>query len=255
MFHHRFTVPLVACLYLAGTASAAAKAQPPQEAPAQEAFANAHLLLTTDWLAEHGGDKGVTIVDARSSKDFAAGHVAGAVHLSPADTYNPEVRGNIGSAEQIATLLSTKGIAPSTHVVIYDGGRSVAAARVFWTLEVYGHAKVSVIDGGIAKWKAEERKLTTESSAPSPVKYGPGSPQPRISTLDQVLDDIEHPKAVMLDARSINEYKAGHIPGAVGVEWSSNYTSGDVPVFKSPSELLKLYGDQGVTLDKRVHAY
>ena len=48
---------------------------------------------------------------------------------------------------------------------------------------------------------------------------------------------------------------AGRSPAAVRIAWTQNYTDGDLPVFRSPAELIALYRDQGVTSDKRVHAY
>ena len=89
----------------------------------------------------------------------------------------------------------------------------------------------------------------------TPVEYVIGTRPRRLSTLDQILEDVEDPDVVMLDARSSREYEAGRIPAAVHIEWMRNYSADEVPVFKSPGELRKLYGDRGVTADKRVHAY
>jgi thiosulfate/3-mercaptopyruvate sulfurtransferase len=227
----------------------------PQDAVDADGFANPELLVTTAWLAEHGADDGVVVVDVRSSKDFEIAHVPGAVSIPSSATYDPAVRGNIGSKEQVAALLGAQGIAATSHVVLYDGGRSTAAARVFWTLEVYGHARVSVVDGGLAKWLAEERATSTEHPVTTPVEYAVGSRPERLSELDQLLEDVEAPDVVMLDARSSGEYEAGRIPAAVRIEWLQNYSDDEVPVFRSPAELRKLYADQGVTSDKRVHAY
>lgn len=255
MFQLRPANPLLLLLLLFSGPLTIANTVSIQESKKKVAFANPHLLVSTDWLAEHRGDKGVVVVDARSAKDFEGGHVQDAVNISTSDTYDPNARGSIGPAEQIAKLLGSQGISPSTHVVLYDGGKSTAAARVFWTFEVYGHGKVSVLDGGLAKWKHEERDLTKDATKVAAVKYEVGANPGRLSTLDQMMEDLESEEVVMLDARSTGEYDAGRIPAAVRIEWFHNYTSGDVPVFKSPEELLKLYGDQGVTSDKRVHAY
>ena len=98
---------------------------------AREAFANAHLLLSTDWVHEHATDGGVTIVDVRPAEQFDAGHIPGAVNIPTSATYDPAARGSLGSTEQIATVLGAQGIGAATHVVLYDGGKSTAAARVF----------------------------------------------------------------------------------------------------------------------------
>jgi len=240
---------------LLGFSAGTAGALPCQDEETRDAFANPHLLVTTAWLAEHGHDAGVVVVDARGAKDFEAEHVPGAVSIPTSATYDPALRGNIGSRELIAACLGAQGIAASTHVVIYDAGRSTAAARVFWTLEVYGHGRVSVVDGGFAKWRAEERETTGATAAVTPVEYAIGSEPGRRSTLDVILEDVEDEGVVMLDARSSREFEAGRIPAAVHIDWTRNYTADKAPVFKSPAKLLALYADQGVTPDKRVHAY
>jgi len=250
--------PLAALLLsttMLGFTASADGAWPGQDEATKAVFANPQLLVTTAWLAEHGRTAGVVVVDVRGAKDFEAGHVPGAVSIPTSVTYDPESRRNIGPPELIAALLGAQGIAASNHVVIYDAGKSTAAARVFWTLEVYGHKQVSVVDGGFAKWRAEKREMTGAPTAVTPVEYVIGSQPGRRSTLDQVLEDVEDPGAVMLDARSSREFEAGRIPAAVHIEWARNYTADEVPVFKSPGELLELYADQGVTPDKRVHAY
>lgn len=255
MFHFKSVLPLMRSLLIVGVALPAALALPPQGIEKKIPFANPHLLISTEWLAEHGRDAGVTVVDVRKAADFEAGHVPGAINIATAATYAPKARGSIGTPKQIAALLGSKGIGARTHVVLYDGGRSTSAARVFWTLEVYGHARVSVLDGGVAKWKHEKRELTSELSAVSKVEYEIGARPQRCSTIDSMMDDLEDPDVIMLDARSKREFDGGRIPQSVRIEWMQNYTAGDVPVFKTPAELFKLYADQGVTADKRVHAY
>jgi len=225
------------------------------EKPEKVSFANPQLLLTTDWLAEHGKDKGVVIVDVRDADNYAAAHVPGAVHLRAAETSDPESRWSIGSAKHIAELLGARGISAASHIVLYDGGKSTAAGRVFWVLEVYGHARVSVIDGGFTKWRAEKRDTTKEVAKATATEYKIGARTRKLSTGEVLLADVGKADAVMLDARTKREYTSGRIPHAVRIEWTENFTAGEVPVFKSPADLMRLYSDQGVTPDKRIHAY
>ncbi len=249
MLHSRHLHCLFAFLVLLATTSTA------QAEKQVDGFANPDLLVSTGWVAAHGGDKGVVLVDVRSEKDFANQHIRGARNIPTSSTYLPGSRAVVGSQTQLAKLLGAQGIRPSSHVVLYDEGRSTSAARVFWTLEVHGHALVSVLDGGFAKWLAEERALSMELTEVEPVGYKSRQQLERLSTLDQVLEDVENPEVVMLDARSTREYDSGRIPRAVRIEWTQNYSADKVPVFRSPAELRKLYADRGVTKDKRVHAY
>ena len=73
----------------------------------------------------------------------------------------------VGQPEPIAELFGHQGIDENVHVVVYDEGVSTAAARVFWTLEYYGHPRVSVLNGGFAKWQAESREESSEASTRS----------------------------------------------------------------------------------------
>ncbi|MFT5051666.1 MAG: thiosulfate/3-mercaptopyruvate sulfurtransferase [Chlamydiales bacterium] len=221
----------------------------------QKGFVSAHLLVSTDWVAKHASDDGVTVVDVRPTEEFDAGHIAGAVNIPTSATYDPAARGSLGSTEQIATILGAQGISAATHVVLYDGGKSTAAARVFWSLEVRGHASVSVLDGGFAKWQADGRGTAGDPTAVTPVEYAASASPRGMSTKNLILEDLEDPDVVLLDARSSREFEAGRMPAAVHIEWTRNYSDDEVAVFRSPDYLRALYADQGVTRDKRVHAY
>ncbi|MAB81015.1 MAG: hypothetical protein CMJ89_16840 [Planctomycetes bacterium] len=221
-----------------------------------EEFANAHLLVQTDWLHQHMGDVGLCVVDVRSARDYASGHIPGARNLPTEETFASKgPKGQIGSVEQLGKLFGARGIDDNVRIILYDEGRSTAAARVFWTLEVHGHRNVSVVDGGFAKWKAQERAITRDRPKPTPAIYKVGQPSKALATMEAVLEDVGDPDAIMLDSRSKREFKRGRIPQAVHIEWTENYTSGDPSIFRTPQELKLLYTSAGVTPDKRVHAY
>jgi thiosulfate/3-mercaptopyruvate sulfurtransferase len=220
----------------------------------QDAYANPELLVTTAWLAEHATDEGVVVLDARDAGQYADGHVPGALSFPTSETYDPKRNGDIAPPAELAKRFGAHGITAATRVVIYDEGRSTSAARMFWTLEVCGHRNASVVDGGFVKWKAEDRSITTEDATAKPGGFEVAAPNARLSTKDAILEDVGDEGTVMLDSRSSREFNSGRIPEAVHIEWLANFT-GDVPVFLAPAELHALYADQGVTPDKRVHAY
>jgi thiosulfate/3-mercaptopyruvate sulfurtransferase len=225
----------------------------PWAAPQDEdvRFANPELLVSTDWLVANLAAEGVRIVDVRT-KDFEDGHVPGAVHLSVSDTFDPAgPNGIVGKPEAIAELLGKRGIDRDTHVVLYDEGRSTKAARVFWTLEYYGHARVSVVDGGWAKWQAEKREVAKKGWEARRLEYEL-APQPQhLSTVDRLMDGMG--AVAVVDARSDREWDAGRVPGAIHIDFVRNFTDDKVAVFKSPKELAALYAD--VPRDVEVHSY
>lgn len=255
-------VATVIALCVRGPAATAGSTQDPEGPPQEEhaakrkSFANPELLVTTGWLAEHTAVADLRIVDARDAGDYRRGHLPGAVSIPRPSTFDPEgPRSRVGPPELIAELFGSQGIDEKVHVVIYDEGLSHAAARVFWTLEHYGHPQVSVLDGGIVKWRAEGRPTSKEVPAFEPVVFTVKAAPQTLSTKAELLEDVGDAEVVMLDARSSREYFNGRIPGAVHIEWTQNFTGGDAPVFKSPKELTELYESAGVTREHRVHAY
>lgn len=256
-----FVAVLLAAFILSGCGPAAA----PTPTPAVEVgFANPQLLVETDWLAEHLKDADLRIVDARKAEDYQAGHIPIAISIPRPTTFDPEApKGIIGQPEQVAALFGGKGIDEKVHVVVYDEGKNTAASRVFWTLEYYGHPRVSVLNGGFKKWEAEGRELTTEEPEITPATFTAKTDASKLSTKEQILEDIGEAGVVVLDARSPEEYRGedirtkrgGHISGAVNIDWRENFTPGEVPVFKSAAELTQLYEAAGVTKDKLIHAY
>ena len=67
--------------------------------------------------------------------------------------------------EQVARVMSAAGIGPGVRVVAYDDASGSTAARLWYLLRAHGHDEVAVLDGGIARWRAEGRPLSTEDAA------------------------------------------------------------------------------------------
>jgi thiosulfate/3-mercaptopyruvate sulfurtransferase len=255
-----FAITVLVALVLSGC-----PAVTPTPTPAVEiGYANPELLVETDWLAEHLDDPDLRVVDARKADEYKAGHIPGAVNIPRSATFDPEApKGMVAPKEMIEEVFGSKGISNETRVVIYGIGKDKDAARIFWTLEYYGHTNVSVLNGGFKKWQAEGREVTVEEPEIAPTTFTV-SPNPALlSTKEEILEDIGKADVVMLDTRSPAEFRGedlrakrgGHIPGAVLVDWVENFTVEDVPVFKSAAELTKLYEAAGVTKDKLVHVY
>jgi thiosulfate/3-mercaptopyruvate sulfurtransferase len=95
----------------------------------------------------------------------------------------------------------------------------------------------------------------------SPAVFTPRPDESLRATVEYVLEAMSRPDVVVLDVRSDGEWtgandrgnqRAGHIPGAVHIEWTNNVTAGDVRCFKDPDELRAMFEAAGVTPDKEV---
>src|SRR5439155_1708208 len=125
--------------------------------PAALAVAADHpLLVTPAWVAERLGRADVRIIDLSDAEDYARGHIPGAVHLDFTDTRPQASEGvfRAPTAEEGRRLFARLGITPDTTVILYDDGGGLHAAWLFLVLDVLGHPRVSVLDGGSQRWRA-----------------------------------------------------------------------------------------------------
>src|SRR3954454_19567669 len=132
-------------------------------------YANPQLLATPAQLAgELESARTPLVIDLRPPEDFAAGHIAGAVHLdlwgvSLIDTDPAPLRAFMWMIDH---LLNSRGVDASTPVVLYDEQSGMRAARAFWFLEYFGHERVQMLDGGFGAWVGEGLPVTRDAQAP-----------------------------------------------------------------------------------------
>jgi len=231
----------------------------------------ADVLVSTEWVAEHGRDPNVRLVEVDvDTKAYDTGHIPGALgwnwHTDTQDT----LRRNIPTPEQLQDLLQRSGISPDTTVVLYGDNNNWFAAYALWLLKYYGHNDARLINGGRTKWIAEGRELTTDVPTYPAAKYTVKQPNKDIRALrDLVLDNVNKAGSVLVDVRSPKEFsgellapenlpqegaqRGGHIAGAINIPWAQAVA--EDATFKTPDQLKALYSGKGVTSDKNVIAY
>jgi thiosulfate/3-mercaptopyruvate sulfurtransferase len=193
----------------------------------------------------------------RGREAYAAGHIPGAVFLD-LDTDLAAAGGGRGSPlgrhpwprpDQVERVLRRAGVGPETTVVGYDDQAGAYAARLWYVLRAYGHEKVAVLDGGLAKWIAEGRPLDNAIPHPPPGAFV-ARPRPGAVVDKHQVSRARAAAALLLDARAPQRYRgeaepidprAGHIPGAVNAPYAANLTQGPEPLFRSPAELRAHY--------------
>jgi len=231
--------------------------------PAAAAAEGGHLLVDAAWLLAHLNDADLRVVDMTDAKDYRRGHIPGAVHLRLEDARVKVAAGGyrLPTAEELAQVLGGLGIGPDTHVVIYDDNGGLDAARFFFTLDVFGHRTVSILDGGLPAWRRQKLSLTTETPRVARSAYRPALVADRVAGAEWVRDHLTDATVALLDTRTAAEYagkdvrakRGGHIPGSVNVEWQRNLRPDGT--FKSREELAAMYAAQAVTPDKTVITY
>jgi len=245
---------LVAAASLCAVFSAAAASYP-----------NLQFLVEPAWLAKHLKDKNLRIVDMRTdSKGYdEEGHIEGAVYLSVSAIRMPVETGGfrLPAKSEGEKILGGLGITPETMVVIYDEAGGLNGSRLFFTLDVFGHKKMALLNGGIQGWKAAGLPLGYEVPKIAPRSYRAKVDAEKVASAAWIVHNLKNPRLALVDARSAKEFrgedvrakKGGHIPGAKNIEWIENLRADKT--FKSADELRSLYEAQGATPDKTVVSY
>jgi thiosulfate/3-mercaptopyruvate sulfurtransferase len=229
------------------------------------------VLVTTDWLAEHLNHDGVVVAEVDENPDlYDEGHIAGAVKLHWRDDLQDPVERDLVDKPTFERLLSERGIANDTTLVLYGDKNNWFAAYAYWYLKIYGHRDVRILDGGRQKWADEGREFTTETPEPQQADYEANERDESIRTYrDSVRAQIGQQSKALVDVRSPQEYagdliappgyeqegaqRAGHIPTAASIPWATAVR--DDGTFKSADVLRELYEGKGVTPEKEVTAY
>jgi len=192
----------------------------------------------------------VIVIDARGKEAYDKGHLSGAICISPEILVSEEpVPMTLPSKTQFEKVMSDNGISPDSTVYIYDNNGGVSASRVWWTMRVFGHEKVRVINGGesaLVKAKASLTAETTQLPATSYVAKEANTEM--VASFEEVQALANEPKegTVLLDVRSAAEYAEGFIPGAVLYPHTQNLykdgtfmSSRDIGLFYKDAEIKK----------------
>lgn len=207
---------------------------------------------------------------AIGAKNYAAGHIPGAVYLD----FDRYVTGKVSKGtgrhpmpdrETFRKSMEHFGVRSDRQIIVYDQGGLGFATRLWYELRWIGLESVAVLNGGLKVWKKDKYPVTAALTEPSadgriPSDLLPLEKPVEMKTIQQNQTTQEY---LDIDARSnarfhgIGEtidHTAGHIPGAVSRPGSENFDAEGR--FKNPTvlreEFLKLLN--GRTPDKVIHS-
>lgn len=226
---------------------------------------NLPLIVEPEVLEKHLSDPGIRIVDLCRYDIYARQHIPGAVHLDYVKLIRnaPPIMGLLPDTKDLSAVLGELGIGPETHVVAYDEEGGGKASRFLWTLDAIGHTHISLLNGGINAWASERHRLDNTVLAVAnttyPVKYASDA----IADQAYILTHLKQPSTCLLDCRTPSEFsgalrraeRAGHIPGAINLDWVLAMNQARNLRFKPNNELHTLLQQRGITPDKEVIVY
>jgi thiosulfate/3-mercaptopyruvate sulfurtransferase len=227
-------------------------------------------LVDTAWLAAHLGAPDVKIADAtwflptlarRARQEYTEAHIPGAVFFDIddiADEASP-LPHMLPDAVKFSSRMRRLGLGDGTRIVVYDNNRYSASARAWWMLRLFGHPEVAVLDGGLAKWRAEGRPVTDEPVTPKAAHFTPRQNNLLVRDLEQMRANVLSRREQVVDARSHGRFagtepepraglRGGHMPGSVCLP-HLELIAPDGTLLPGP-ELRRRFGAAGVDVNR-----
>jgi thiosulfate/3-mercaptopyruvate sulfurtransferase len=213
-------------------------------------------LVSTEALAAHLDDPRWVVFDCRHDlarpdagrEEYLKSHIPGARFMHMDEDLAGPLTGRNGrhplpDAAAFAAKLGAAGVGPDSQVVAYDAQGGASAARLWWMLRWLGHDAVAVLDGGLGKWRREERPETALLPRITSARFEPRV-RPLAVDVGFVASHVRNEAVKLVDARSAERYRgdaepidpvAGHIPGSVNRFVGENLATGSV--FKPAAQL------------------
>ena len=229
-------------------------------------------LVSTEWLANEMGASDLRIVDCTKHlpgtgrdplAEYEAGHIPGAVFMDLADltdTANP-VDNMLPPAEKFASRMQSLGLGDGSRIVLYDDSAVKTSARAWFMLKMFGAHDVALLDGGIAKWKAEGRPLAQGKEQLRHRHFTAWQDDSNVRTKADVLANLHSKAEQVVDARGAARWSgaepdprpgiaSGHIPGSLNVPFTALYSADGT--FKDPAGIKAAFGAAGVDLTQPI---
>ena len=232
------------------------------------------MLVSTQWLSQCLDQSDLVVLDASlhlpsagrdPGAEFAGGHIPGARFLDLASLHDPSssMPGKVPDAPRVRSRLGQLGVGPDCRVVLYDDSDLHTACRAWMLLTIMGMPNMAVLDGGLAKWRAEGRPMAqgghegierVAARALSPDRS-------RIRSKSQMADNLTLHEEQVVDARdpgrfsghtvdTVHNLPGGHIPGARNVWFAQLFN--DDGTFLPEAELAQRFRAAGIDPEQKI---
>ena len=230
-------------------------------------------LKSTSWLYENINR--VKVLDAtwhmpnsnrNAFEEFQENHIEKTIFFDLDKNSNqkvslPHMLPELGEWEKIVSKL---GINNNDHIVIYDNSDVLSASRCWFTFLYFGHDinLVSVLDGGLKKWKLENRPLSKEIVSFVETIYKASKNNNLVVNLDQVEKNILKKEFCLVDARGEKRFKGlieeprknlkkGNIKGSKNLPFAK-IINPENNTFKKKEELEKIFLNHDINLNEKL---
>ncbi|GAO40382.1 putative 3-mercaptopyruvate sulfurtransferase [Sphingomonas changbaiensis NBRC 104936] len=227
-------------------------------------------LVSTDWLEKELNAFDLRVVDATwlmpgegdAAAAYEQAHIPGAVFMDLAELADSHssLPNMLPSAEKFASRMQSLGLGDGSRIVIYDQSPYKTAARAWWMLRTFGAHDVAILDGGLAKWRAESRPVESGKPNVRHRHFTAWADSKGVRSLDQMKANVGSKAEQVLDARGADRFagqvaeragvQPGHIPGSKNLPYTQLFNADGT--YKRGDDLRRAFEQAGIDLDKPV---
>jgi thiosulfate/3-mercaptopyruvate sulfurtransferase len=227
-------------------------------------------LVTTRWLADELGANDLRVVDATAFlpehrrdalREYEACHIPGAVFMNLDDLVDTTAAfaNTLPSAERFASRMQSLGLGDGSRIVVYDDSPIHSSTRAWFMLTMFGAQNVALLDGGIAKWKAEGRPCAQGREHLRHRHFTVWSDERQLRSKAQMFANLSSKAELVVDARGAGRFtgdvpetrpglSSGHIPGARNLPYASLFAPDGT--WKTPDGLRAAFTAAGIDLTR-----
>ena len=229
-------------------------------------------LVNTNWLEKNLNE--VKILDASwhmpntnrdAHKEFLSSHIQNSQFFdldknSEPDSTLPHM---LPTKRKWQEIISNYGITNQDKVVIYDNSDVISSCRCWYMFVYFGHdiSKVFILDGGLKKWKIDNKKITKNLTSLNKTGYSANEIKNLVLNKLQIVENIKLNNFQVVDARGIKRFEGAEPEPRPGLRSGSIKNSKNLPfnecinksdhTFKDRDELIKVFDNAGIKADKQ----
>ena len=229
-------------------------------------------LVDTNWLEKNLNK--VKILDASwhmpnarrdAYKEFLGEHIKNSQYfdLDKNSELNSTLPHMLPSTNKWQEIISNYGISNHDKIVIYDNSDVISSCRCWYMFIYFGHdiGKVFILNGGLKKWKIDNKKITNELATNNKTKYLAKENKQFVFNKLQIDQNINLSNFQVIDARGEKRFKGIEPEPRPGLKSGSIKNSKNLPfnkcinksdyTFKDKDELIKIFEYADINTDKQ----
>ena len=219
------------------------------------------IFVSTNWLLKNKDISNLVILDCSwylpntnksGEKSYKNGHIPGSFFfdIDNISDQNTDLPHMLPSELIFKKKISKMNIDKKSTIIAYSNPDLLGSARVWWMFKYFGHNKIYILNGGLQKWKNENKPLTKKTTLIKKSKFNTNIKKEWLATYSQIKKNILVKNKIILDARNPERFKGlvseprknlrkGSIPNSKNIFWKEliklNHT------FKSKKEIIKIF--------------